>query len=361
MMAEKKCVALNYASRIHYNDHLAPISVVMGIPILVVDQVDNSVCKQYYPETEIIFMEYHDFNPEYLIQNYDAIFDSDLWDRRVFKEKFHPFELKYGKRIRNVHVPHGFSDKNFYLKKSAMEDITLIYGQNMLDMLKEEGVLELLNAYVRTGNYRYTYYMRHQAFFTDIIEKEVLSHFDKKRKVILYAPTWMDLEESTTFFDSIGFILDDIPEEYNVIVKPHPRLELDDTAGYYQILGKYKDHPRIHFLTEFPLVYPILEITDIYIGDMSSIGYDFLLYNRPMFFLNKRNLNLKTQRQSFLYRCGVDIKKHQFSRLYAIIESHLKDDDEKYGKIRADLYDYTFGKERPFEEIKAEILAKIDE
>jgi len=355
-MKEKSCVALNHASHVHYNDHLAPISIIMKIPLLVVDQQDYDICNKYYPDVHVILSDYEAFNPEELIKHYDVLFMSDLWDRQVLQDKFYPLELKYNKVLRNVHVPHGFSDKGFYLSKAANEDITLVYGQNMLDMFHHEGLLQRLHQYVITGNYRYSYYKQHREFYDDLIAKEVSSAFDKPRKTILYAPTWLDLEESTTFFDSISYVLDSIPNDYNVIVKPHPRLELDDTTLYYQILGKYKDHPQILFLTDFPLVYPLLNITDIYLGDMSSIGYDYLIFNRPMFFLNKENRNPQRDRRSYLFNCGVDIKSHQFSRLYQIMEAQLERDSEKFTNIRAEVWEYTFGEERTFDKIRGDVI-----
>lgn len=355
-MKEKSCVALNHASHIHYNDHLAPMSVIMKIPLLVVDQHDYDICKKYYPDVDVILSDYEAFNPESLIENYDVLFMSDLWDREVLREKFYPLEQKYHKILRNVHVPHGFSDKGFYISKAANEDIALVYGQNMLDMFHHEGMLQNLQEYVITGNYRYTYYKKYREFYDALIAKEVSAAFSKPRKTILYAPTWMDLEESSTFFDSISYVLDRIPEEYNIIVKPHPRLELDDTTLYYQILGKYKDHPQVLFLTDFPLIYPLLNITDIYLGDMSSIGYDYLIFNRPMFFLNKENRNPQKDRRSYLFNCGVDIKSHQFSRLFQVIETHLDKNLEKLANIRAEVWEYTFGEERSFETIRKEII-----
>ena len=140
-MEEKSCVALNHASHLHYNDHLAPISIVMKIPLLVVDEQDYEVCKKYYPGVDVQLCDYDEFNPEKLIEHYDVLFMSDLWDRKVLQEKFSPLEEKYHKILRNVHVPHGFSDKAFYLSKAANEDITLVYGQNMLDMFRHEGLL----------------------------------------------------------------------------------------------------------------------------------------------------------------------------------------------------------------------------
>src|SRR5262249_34231107 len=137
--------------------------------------------------------------------------------------------------------------------------------------------------------------------------------------IILYAPTWMDLEESSTFFDTYQYLLGNLPADYNMIVKLHPRLELDDTVNYYHIVGKYESKPNILFLKDFPLVYPLLAHTDLYIGDMSSVGYDFLPFNKPMFFLNKQKRDIHHDRSSYLFRCGVSLLPDRFAQIYDVI------------------------------------------
>lgn len=354
--SEKKGVGLNPLSQIHYTDHLAVVCILMGIPLLFLDEHDYAIGRQYYPNLDARMQEYQQFNPEFLISNYSVLFMSDLWDRRTFHEKYGPLEKKYNKVLRHVHCPHGFSDKGFYLKKCANEDITLIYGQNMVDLLKHHGVFQNLHQYVITGNYRWTYFNKHRQFYDALIAKEVLARFAKQQPVILYAPTWLDLEESTTFFDAYAYLLDNLPASYNMIVKLHPRLELDNTAQYYHIVGRYENKPNIIFLKDFPLVYPLLAATDIYIGDMSSVGYDFLSFNKPMFFLNKQKRDPKADRGLYLFRCGVDIKPDAYPLIYRFIEANLPDDAERFTKIREEVNHYTFGRERPFEEIKADII-----
>lgn len=352
---EKKGIGLNPQSQIHYTDHLAVVCILMDIPLLFIDDLDFELGKKYYPGLQAQRQEYDSFNPEYLIANYDVLFMSDLWDRRTFREKYRPLENKYHKVLRNVHVPHGFSDKGFYLQKCANEDITLIYGQNMIDQLKHHGVFENLNQYVMTGNYRYTYYKQHRAFYEKIVAEEVLNRFAKKQPVILYAPTWMDLEESTTFFDAYSYLLDKLPDHYNMIIKLHPRLELDDAGMYYHIVGRYEERPNILFLKDFPLVFPLLDHSDLYLGDMSSIGYDFLPFNKPMFFLNKQNRHAASDRGLFLFRCGIEIKPREYNEIYSMIEKNIPH-DQKFKSIREEVYEYTFGKERPFTEIKKDII-----
>lgn len=226
----------------------------------------------------------------------------------------------------------------------------------MIDQLQHHEVFKDLSHHVLTGNYRYSFFKQHQEFLNNIIENEVLSAFAKKQPVILYAPTWLDLEESTTFFDAYSYILGNLPDHYNLIVKLHPRLELDDTAKYYHIVGKFENKSNVLFLKDFPLVYPLLAHSDIYLGDMSSIGYDFLPFNKPMFFLNKQRRDPRTDRGLYLFRCGVDIKPDAYPLIYPFIEANLQNDQERFGAIRQEVYDYTFGKEKTFMEIKQDII-----
>jgi len=357
---DKKGIGLNPASQVHYIDHLAVVCILMKIPLLFLDENDLLLGKKYYPDLEAIMSPYSDFSPEFLIANYDVSFMSDLWDRRVMQEKYSELEEKYHKPWRNVHCPHGFSDKGFYLAKCAMEDIALLYGDNMIDQLKDYGVWEKLKNYVVTGNYRYTYFKQHRGFYDALFENEIQSQFAKKQPLILYAPTWMDLENSTTFFDNYHQILGKLPETYNMIVKLHPRLELDDVVTYYQIMGQYETKPNVIFLKDYPLVFPLLAHTDIYLGDMSSVGYDYLIFNKPLFFLNKQNRNVDTDRGLFLFRCGTVIQAAQFDQLYQIIEASIAEDQQKFTAIRKQVWEYTFGKERSFNDIREEIIRKVD-
>ena len=98
-----------------------------------------------------------------------------------------------------------------------------------------------------TGNYRYTFFKQNEAFYQKVFLEDIQSKFDKQRPLILYAPTWVDFEESTSFFDCYNYILDQLPSDYNLIVKLHPRLELDDPVAYYRIIGRYEQKKMSFF------------------------------------------------------------------------------------------------------------------
>lgn len=356
MEEDMRACVLNQSSHIHYYDHLSPMAALLGVPFLFVEEDDLARNMRYYPGLKGEIVAFQEFNPEYLLQNYDIVLMSDLWDRHVFREKFGPLEEEYGKTLRHVHVPHGFSDKVFYIRKMANEDITFVYGENMLDLLKGEGVYDNLNQFILSGNYRYSYYKKNKEYLDRIAKEDVLGGLDPNKKTILYAPTWMDLEQSTTFFDSCHHILDNAPSDYNLLVKLHPRLELDDTVGFYEILGRYAKAANIIFVTDFPLIYPLLAKADIYVGDMSSIGYDFLAFDKPMFFLNKDRKDPKKDRRAFLFQCGTSIEADDFDNIYSLIEKALPQDQERFSAIRKKIDMYTFGEERSFEDIRKDLF-----
>lgn len=353
---QKKGVALIGSEQPHYLDHLAPVCAIMDIPLVTIDEFTYQIATKYYPKIRSVLHDYVELTPEYLVSNYDVFYSSDMWGRNAIKSRFGRYEALYEKRIRCVHCPHGFSDKGFYIEKCADEDIVLIYGQNMLDLLKIQGVLDKVGSYVISDNIRYTYFKQEIDFYEQILQKEVLSRFEKPQPIILYAPTWLDYEQSTTFFDAADTILSLLPNHYNMIVQLHPRLELDDAGLYYRILGKYESKKNILFLSQFPPIYPLLAHTDIYLGDLSSIGYDFLTFGKPMFFLNKEKRDSKTDRRCYLFRCGVEVFPEQYAQLYDIIAASLPTDTERFAAVRAEMYTYTFGSERPFSAIKQDII-----
>ncbi len=353
-MKNYETVALNPNSFIHLTEHLAPICVIMGMPLLLTDENHEKMAKKYYPGLQTLLLNWQEVTPQYLIENYDVFFQSEPWPRKDFYRNYQKLEEYHQKQVRNVFCPHGFSDKLFWFEKCVLEDITLIYGQNMIDMLKSMGIEQNLNVAVRTGNYRYQFYKKHKIFYDKIAEEEVFSKFAKKQTTILYAPTCNDQDNNTSFMDSDQF-MDELPDSYNLIIKIHPELEETNGPDLYKMMGKFEKKKNITFVKDFPLVFPILAKTDIYLGDRSSIGYDFLAFNRPMFFLNKFKRDALTDRNLFLFRCGMEVVPEQYPEFYQLLEKHLPVDKENYGTIRSEIYQYTFGNEIPFEELKKSI------
>ena len=345
-----KCAGLNPLSYWHHNDHIGVVCVILKAPLLLSDKELAARTASYYPGLELRHLPWKDYTLDRLAQDYDVFLRSDLWKKEDFAQTIAPLEKKLGKRIRTVHCPHGFSDKGFWLEKCVHEDLTLIYGQHMLDMLKERGVWEGGKNYVITGNYRLSYYKQHQESMDRIVRDEVFSQFDKQQPTILYAPTWQDEEQSSTFFEAIDEVVRSLPQDVNLLIKLHPMLEEKDIASLYAVQGKHEGKANIYFLDHFPLVYPILFNVDAYLGDASAVGYDFLATGKPMAFLADAGQEL------YVHRCGHCLRPGEYGRAIPLLLEELSKESNPYGDVMADVHEYTFGEHCDFSSLREDII-----
>ncbi len=188
--------------------------------------------------------------------------------------------------MRFVLCPHGNSDKGSTFTTYPAQDIQLVYGEHMHELLTRTGAINQIQTRITTGNYRHPFYLKHQKFYDELAEKRLFCKFSKKRKTILYAPTWSSKENPTTFFETCKQVIEQLAPEYNLLIKPHPFLEEEQPAHLEFLQTSCETEPGVVFVTEFPPIYPLLAKTDIYIGDFSSVGYDFLIFDRPLYFLH---------------------------------------------------------------------------
>jgi CDP-glycerol glycerophosphotransferase (TagB/SpsB family) len=198
-----------------------------------------------------------------------------------------------------------------------------VYGQKMIDFLKEKKVFNHLDVTV-LGNFRYAYYQKHRAFYDRLVSQAIPT----TKKVILYAPTWKDAENSSSFDEAFPILTKNLPPEYALVIKPHPNFSVVEAP----------QPPGVFFLRDFPPIYPLLNRTVIYIGDMSSIGYDFLTFNRPMVFLNPNRRDPKNDPGLFLHRCGITVNPENYDKIYDLL-----DDQAQLSLVRKEVYEYTFG------------------
>jgi hypothetical protein len=318
-----QCAGLIYGPMVHHIDHVAVMCDLMEIPLVVTDELVAELTRLYYPTLKVIHWDYLDVAPG-IVKNFDTIICS--LPRPIFDDAFFLMQTLEKKHVKTIWMPHGNSDKE-NLGAILHEKVALVYGPKMIDTIRNTS--ELLHA-VTVGNFRRLYW-----------EKQT-PKIALPDGLILYAPTWNDLENSTSFFEATSLLIQNLPPHATLVIKPHPNLPPLDI----------EKSPRVYLLKDFPPIYPLLEKTALYIGDASSIGYDFLTFNRPMFFLNQN------KKPTYLMRCGVTIHPENYKNIYTIIEKSLPE-DENFSKVREDVYNYTFGKGRPWQEIKAEILQAL--
>jgi hypothetical protein len=319
----------------HYLDHLGVLCIELGIPLLVTEASTYQAALKYYPQLDCTLIDLQTLTLDYLAEHYDVIFESG---HRWAIELLPLFELMLKKKMRIVYCPHGNSDKG-YSQEPLPKDISLVYGQHMLDHLKKTKSLEKTSSTVMTGNYRYRYYKKNQSFYDNLLQEEL--KLDPRKKTLFYAPSWPDGENSSSFLPYAQKVLQEVSEYYNIVIRWHPFLDDLHPVETHQLRGVFDQHQNITFLSEFPCIYPILNASDFYLGDFSSVGYDFLTFNKPLFFLDGHF--------GTLYQCGQQLNLEQH------LGKAITEAEYNFEMQRKATYTYIFGEFRENETILNEI------
>lgn len=260
-----KLAGLIYGEELHHLDHLAPLCALESIPLILTDEKMADLARKFYPDLRVLLWDFR-AAPERLVREVDTIIYTT--PRVLFDQIFYPAQALHGKRISTIFCPHGNSDKGRdapLMEGLRDEELILTYGPRIEAFLREKGVHVPIR---RVGNYRFSYYQKHRSFYTGLLPP-------KKRPQILYAPTWQDSENSSSFPHIWRQFLR-LPETFDWKIKLHPHL-------YRQYAGEIEElRVSAALIEEFPPIYPLLDRADLLITDHSSVGYDFLVFNRPL-------------------------------------------------------------------------------
>lgn len=354
-MNKYACAGLIYGPHAHHLDHIAVLCILLDIPLIVTEPEIEEQANHYYPQLVTFCMESLSL-AEQVTRTYDVIFSSlpkDLFDQIFFVS-----ENMQKKKLLSIWVPHGNSDKghaSYFMEGLIKEKIALVYGQKMIDFFIEKKVYDQLYAAILLGNYRWEFYQEHKAFYAPLAQKEIFSKLPKGKKTVLYAPTWQDAENSSSLRDAWPILLEKLPEDWNLILKLHPNtLQRPHEVEKIQHLAEGKKNALV--VQSFPPIYPMLDEIDIYLGDMSSIGYDFLTFKKPMFFLNPNKRDMTKDKGLYLFRCGVSIQPEEYETTFNL----MQEDCSQFQKIQEEVYGYVFGEKRNKEELKQKIVSTYE-
>lgn len=292
-----KLAGLLYGTDSHHLDHLAPLCSLLSIPLIVTEENLAALAKKFYPDLQVICWNIQQA-PENVVKNFDCLIYST--PRVLFDEVFFFSQGFHRKRIRTIWCPHGNSDKGRnspYMEALQEEELLLTYGPRIEHFLREKGIKA---PFFRVGNYRLRYYKKHKKFYNRFFSR-------KPRATILYAPTWQDWENNSSFA-KMWPLLVKAPKKFYLMVKLHPNLYTQ-----YPKEIEYLEKSGVILIKDFPPIYPLLAKTDLYIGDMSSIGYDFLAFHKPMVLLA----------ESELARVGRYVSPDELENLFEICEEEI--------------------------------------
>lgn len=136
-----------------------------------------------------------------------------------------------------------------------------------------------------------TGYPRNDIFFSDdaSFKKKIQKDIGIEGRTILYAPTWRKWGK-TEFFPFEDFDLKVLvsylrDSKTNIIIRPHfVDLRRSNKDDLLRNLEWCKDVIKVISMKDFLDTQRLLLVSDILITDYSSIFYDFLLLDRPIFF-----------------------------------------------------------------------------
>ncbi len=324
-----KVAALIFDESSHYLDHLAPYCALQGWPLLVCEEAIALLAKKYYPDVETLEIPWHQITlPSTIVSCYP---------HSMLQAAFPTGKLN------TLWLPHGNSDKGWkspLIEGLKTEPSLLVYGQKMVDFITEKGLPLSSFQIQRVGNFRLQYAQRHARFYQEILQKTFL--LPSAERTFLYAPTWKDTENNSSFWEAFPILAQALPEAYNLLVKLHPNTTRTHAPEIERLIGRYQNKKNIVWVTEFPPIYPLLQICDAYIGDMSSIGYDFLAFNRPMYFLNSQKRDPCIDKGLYLYQCGLEIQPENYVNLFQIDKETRESDLPQFSALREKIYTYTF-------------------
>jgi hypothetical protein len=330
-----------------YLDHLGVLSEILQIPLIVTEEKTFLIAKKFYPNLEVKLVDLSEITLEFLASNFDTIFHTN----KFWVVEIDPIlKLIHKKTMRFVFCPHGNSDKESYFTNHVKQDVSLFYGEQMLRQLHHSGSLKKIGFTVETGNYRYDYFKKNEIFFKLLLEEELSNKLDPAKKTIFYAPSWDMKNTPSSFFEHFESIIATLNESFNLIIKIHPLLEERYPAETFFRLSKLQQKRNVVLLSDFPAVYPILSISDIYLGDYSSIGYDFLSKNKPMFFLLPEGT-----KKGDLCQCGMVLPSDKSICLKSFIENNTIACMNDFYEKRIQLYNLSFGDKFDQDSLKANL------
>lgn len=304
----------------HYVDHLAPFCSLRNWPLIVCEPSIASLCRTFYPSVKLIESSLFEIKslPSTVVC---------CSTKTALNDAF-PF---LGGSYRMLWLPHGQSDKGFktpYFEALANEDLLLVYGRRMIDVLNQKKI-QIATQII--GNFRYEYFQAHFNFY----EKLLTQTFGNDR-FLLYAPTWEDQEQSGSFCQAMPHLMNLPPSSMKIGIKPHPNTLLKFAPQIERYKGLAKE--QIFFIEDFPPIYPLLSRVDAYIGDRSSIGYDFLIYKKPLFFITPTLIDPQRDQSGWLMQCGTQIKAEELPELLNTLSRFKESKKHVFAKEKLNTY-----------------------
>jgi hypothetical protein len=236
--------------------------------------------------------------------------------------------------LRMIHARHGAGDrKGGFDEKSGAFDFTLLPGQKYIDRLKEINCL-------RPGSYAAVGWPKFEVVCGLSPERKRL--FDNDNPVVVYNPHF---DQQVSSWEPMGLqVLEFFANnpDYNLIFAPHVVLFKRYARHKGYLPAKYRSIPNLLIDTgsqaSADMTYMLN--SDIYLGDVSSQVYEFLLEPRPCIHLNGHHVEWESDPYYFHFKLGQvvdDVEKQLRPALEDAFSSH-----DRYVGVQRRAFAYTF-------------------
>ncbi|PID02603.1 hypothetical protein CSV67_08180 [Sporosarcina sp. P2] len=230
-------------------------------PVFDVKSVENEITT---------FIEKQGFT---LVQE-DEVISNNFWIDLLISPYWRPsFEL-YSVQIQMVRVMYGYAKDNWnYADWNENYDLILGYGPYAQRNLSNYNCISV-------GNPRYMPTEKKEEVLIDSCGRNISYYINSSKPTILFAPTWGELSSH----DSIAPYFLRLSKSYNLIIKAHHLLKLEERQDFVQLVKEFK----IFYCNERIDIFSLIPYTDILISDYSGAIFDGVLAGVPVALLNNQ-------------------------------------------------------------------------
>lgn len=230
-------------------------------------------------------------NYKYLLNNFDAVVFTDYNHEYLLKKR----SLKAFPKL--IKLPHGAVGRKHSYKKEVLDfDLQILFGDYHEQQFKE---LNLLGE-----TYKVVGYPKLDA---TNYKKETNTLFSNKNPIVLYNPHFSNELSSWDFIglEILEYFYNNT--QYNLIFAPHIHtFKARGNRNSEVIDNKYFNAKNIHIDlgSDKSVDMSYLKISDVYLGDISSQVYEFIIIPRPCLFLNPKQVDYKNNYAFRFWNCG---------------------------------------------------------
>ncbi len=300
-----------------------PLDVVVLAPTYKYREILNKLRKRKRPSIHFLFKKNRKFLSKYHILVYNTARQSYMVKYRGKKN--------YPKL---VFLDHGSGDRNYIYNEKILDfDLICLAGNKVLDMCRSSADFSKTNIQV----------CGYQKFETVKFENKNIEIFKNNKPTILYNPHF--LKGISSYYKKGKEVLDFFYENdnYNLIFAPHIILfNRKEHLKREEFNKKYNKKNNIHIdlgsVNSVNMQYVLL--ADVYLGDVSSQVYEFLIKPRPCIFVNSHNVDWENDKHYANWKLGKVI--NDISELDNLLKT--KDVWSKdYIQKQKEIFYYTFG------------------